>query len=565
MDMTWRGRKRIAFIPVHRTEAHPPDAPVPDDWPAEIMRRVYYDPGAVTGLADRSLRTYIYTVSSGMADLDATVLPMQLTDLQDVEPDAFQAQFGHALKAQGFDAAALVELGTPPTGRAQLDGFWSRFAMSEEVGTWAMELMHCLANITDLYLFGGNIEEYDNMGGGAGTHPTAWTKRAAQWLDPAAIAQHQGRSAAYDLHAVSLVQPAPHDRFTAVQIGADIPYLMVEARLKTDQFDALIPKEGVIVYRVQITGPGEDENQLPPLILLTLDPTGYRSALGVGESLTTDEGVLVQLVGAIPGGFQVRIDDPRQDPVVGQLLSYADAGTPGNVASPQVVGYGGWQEFTRVFSGLDVSGEGRIYAVDTQGELLSYGDSGMLANVTDPVVVGAGGWQDFSQVFGGSNLNGEHRIYAVDSNGRLLSYADLGSPANVSNPVVIGLGGWQEYRFVFSGRNAAGEARIYAVNSAGQLLSYGDTGAFANVSNPVMVGFGGWADFRFIFGGRNAAGEDHIYAVDASGELLAYTDSGAPGNVANPVAVGFGGWLGFKFLFAGENLAGEWRVYAVVA
>lgn len=90
--MAWIGRKKIAFIPLHRPNAHPPDAPVPADWPGEILRRVYYDPNAFPGLPDRSLRTYINRVSSGLADLDATVLPMQVLDQQDVPPNALENQ-----------------------------------------------------------------------------------------------------------------------------------------------------------------------------------------------------------------------------------------------------------------------------------------------------------------------------------------------------------------------------------------------------------------------------------------------------------------------------------------
>ena len=47
----------------------------------------------------------------------------------------------------------------------------------------------------------------------------------------------------------------------------------------------------------------------------------------------------------------------------GQLLSYADAGTPGNVSSPDVVGFGGWQVFKLVFAGRNLAGDNRIYAV----------------------------------------------------------------------------------------------------------------------------------------------------------------------------------------------------------
>lgn len=149
----------------------------------------------------------------------------------------------------------------------------------------------------------------------------------------------------------------------------------------------------------------------------------------------------------------------------GQLLSYGDNGTPGNVtsSSPMVVGFGGWLAFKFLFAGRNVAGENRIYAVDQTGRLLSYGDAGTPGNVSSPVVVGLGGWKEFKFLFSGRNVAGENRIYAVDLNGRLLSYADAGTPGNVSSPVVVGLGGWLDFKFLFAGGNVAGENRIYAV------------------------------------------------------------------------------------------------------
>jgi hypothetical protein len=47
----------------------------------------------------------------------------------------------------------------------------------------------------------------------------------------------------------------------------------------------------------------------------------------------------------------------------GGLLSYGDAGTPGNVSDPVVVGFGGWLDFKFLFSGENLAGENRIYAV----------------------------------------------------------------------------------------------------------------------------------------------------------------------------------------------------------
>jgi len=61
--MPWLGRKKIAFVPVFRPHAIPPDA-IPADWANDILRRVLNDPDRTTA-ADRSLRTYVRTVSSG--------------------------------------------------------------------------------------------------------------------------------------------------------------------------------------------------------------------------------------------------------------------------------------------------------------------------------------------------------------------------------------------------------------------------------------------------------------------------------------------------------------------
>ncbi|RNC68068.1 MAG: hypothetical protein ED859_11605 [Desulfuromonadales bacterium] len=319
---TWIGRKKLAFLPVHRLNAQPPDEPVPADWPSEILRRVLFDPTPPTG-ADRSLRAYIQAASSGQADLDAVVLPMQVIDRQDVPPNAFEAQFGAQLREQGFDAAALVMLGGPGAGTAEsVGGFWARFVMAEGLGVWAMELIHCLASIDDLYTFGGNMGGFEEMAGALGTHPSAYTKSIAGWLDVSAITRHTNHTAAvtYNLHAIGLVQPPPTGRVGAVRIGSQVPYLMVEARLMNDQFDAQIPAPGVIVYRVQTSSPqGTAQNQTMPLQLLTLKSDGKPTALNVGQSFTAGD-LKVKVVKALSGGFSISVDDSLK--AIGFVTSY---------------------------------------------------------------------------------------------------------------------------------------------------------------------------------------------------------------------------------------------------
>ena len=301
--MPWIGRKKLALVPLYRPNAHPPDQ-IPSDWNNQILRRVLFDPDPTTG-ADRSLRAYIHAASSGRADLDAVVMPMATIDQQDVPATILEAQLGSQLRDQGFNAAAIVMLGGLGAGTSS--GFWVRFVMLEGVGVWAMEFMHSLTGFADLYPFNGNMGSFDEMACACATHPSAYTKAAIDWLNLSAIAQHTGPTASYDLHSVGLIQPPPSGRSAAVRIGSLAPYLMVEARQRVDQFDNNIPSEGVIVYRVQTSDPlGHAQNNTSPIALLT------PNAIVPGATYTADTGVTVQVLSALPGGFSIRVLDPKR-------------------------------------------------------------------------------------------------------------------------------------------------------------------------------------------------------------------------------------------------------------
>jgi hypothetical protein len=80
---------------------------------------------------------------------------------------------------------------------------------------------------------------------------------------------------------------------------------MIEARLHCDQFDAHIPGEGVIVYRVQTSDPlGHAQNQTAPVVLLT------PAALTVGQIFVADGGLQVQVVSGLVDGFLVSVTSP---------------------------------------------------------------------------------------------------------------------------------------------------------------------------------------------------------------------------------------------------------------
>ena len=192
-------------------------------------------------------------------------------------------------------------------GAGTNSGFWSRFVMVEGVGVWAMEFMHSLTGFADLYPFNGNMDAFDEMACACGTHPSAYTKSAIGWLDASAIITHTGAVAGYDLYAVGLTQPPPSYRWAGVRIGTQVPYLMVEARQKVDQFDVGIHSEGVIVYKVQTSDPlGWPENQTAPIILQTT------TALTVGQAFTSDTGITVRVNNVLPGGFSISIEDPTE-------------------------------------------------------------------------------------------------------------------------------------------------------------------------------------------------------------------------------------------------------------
>jgi hypothetical protein len=245
------------------------------------------------------------------------------------------------LRANGFDGAAVVMLGGPGGGSTK--GYWSRFCMSDNLGNWVGELVHQtnLCNLPDLFDFtdkypNENMGAFDQEAGYEATHFCAWTKRAIGWLDPSTVPLHIGRVADYTLHAISLIQPPPAGRIAAVQIGHQVPYLMVEARLRADQFDINIPSEGVIVYQVRTSDPlGNAQNAMPPLNLLT------KTALAVGQSFTTD-GVTVQVGNSVPGGgFSVQVGTSSPIGIVPNVLQ-----VPVNLAPKIITDAGFIPEFS---------------------------------------------------------------------------------------------------------------------------------------------------------------------------------------------------------------------------
>jgi hypothetical protein len=294
--------------------------PVPPDWRGEIERRVYYDRDPATGM-DVSLRNFILTMSQGRADIAGDVLDTITLVQKEVTPGDLTAQLAPIVQSGAYDAGALVMLGGRGAGVNY--GFWSRFVMVEGVGVWAMELMHGLTGMLDLYtyLVPHDLGGFDTMACACGTHLTAYTRMLLGWLDPSAITIDASVGARFVLHATSL-GPAPLGRVHAVQTQGSGLQVLVEARLRGDQFDGPnqynqygIPSEGVIVYEVV----GVENPNLPPErdpLISLLTPT----ALQPGQTVTSESGITVGVDASVTGGFAVVIENPTAPVEVPDLL-----------------------------------------------------------------------------------------------------------------------------------------------------------------------------------------------------------------------------------------------------
>lgn len=187
-------------------------------------------------------------------------------------------------QGSGMAAPGRIEFDPPRTPnrtRAR-----SRFLHTAPMGTWAMEVLHNVTEIGDYYNSPRHPGNFDEMAGGAATHPSAYTKRLAGWLDPASFVYHAGyERRRYTLHAVGSSYPLP-GRYAAVlhQAPGSNRCLIIEARLRTDTWEQPLPSEGVVVYEF---APRDDpwdrlnpRGPWPPLELRT------RTALQVGETFT---------------------------------------------------------------------------------------------------------------------------------------------------------------------------------------------------------------------------------------------------------------------------------------
>ena len=347
MAQPWIGVQKLAVVPTFNRQFD--TAAPPADWDNQILRRVLYDPDPVSG-ADRSLRAYLGAISYGRATLDVKLFPHAFSD----GPSVIEAAFQSLPAGHGYPYVLCVI--PRADGDTNRNGFFrtvgengvaavARVAMLEGplvqqkrqiMGVWAMEVLHAIAGLPDLYATGANpypnppIGDFDNMAFNAGTHSCAYLKQAAGWLGTGAFANHIGLKHDYALHAIG-VSPPPPGRVAAVSIRSrtSAQSFIVEARLKADVYERGfgdltvgghefrgLPSEGVIVY--EVTTPA----RLDQVKLVT------GTALKVGQTYSNPaEGFTVKPTAAIDGGMTVHVTrtaDPRCAGLVQQIADIDD-------------------------------------------------------------------------------------------------------------------------------------------------------------------------------------------------------------------------------------------------
>ncbi len=312
MIKVWNGVRRIAFIPVWNRQV---DSEPPTNWIEQIQSRIFFDPEPGSGI-DRSLQHYLQITSSGNAYIEGTVFPI----VEANDADTVGAGLNSLPASHGYDFAMIVlphSIGSHRGGFAWMDAVpvngisnFARVAVFDDraltqkqnIGVWVMELLHIVTHFGDLYNVSPQLNRFDVMACACGTHPSAHTKSRIGWLGINAIRTHPlGKNRNYTLHAISLFQPPPPWRTTAVRIESkkNTGYFLVESRIRTDAYDGSssismgIPSEGVIVYEVQ----GDTE-----VYLLTT------TALRVGEKFEdTDEGLVISVSDSVANGFLIQV------------------------------------------------------------------------------------------------------------------------------------------------------------------------------------------------------------------------------------------------------------------
>ncbi|MFE4657258.1 FG-GAP repeat domain-containing protein [Streptomyces hydrogenans] len=205
--------------------------------------------------------------------------------------------------------------------------------------------------------------------------------------------------------------------------------------------------------------------------------------------------------------------------------------------NPESLIGGGWQAYDRIEATGNIAGAAapEIIARDRSGVLWLYQGTGNgKAPFTTRTRIGSG-WQAYTHLTGGSDLTGDGRpdLVATDRTGRLWLYRSTGSESTpFAARRLIGSGGWQTYDRIAATGNLAGGAGgdLVARDRAGVLWLYlgkGD-GTFASRTR---IG-AGWQRYDDLIGSGDVDrdGKPDLYAPDVNDGIPApfvYRGTGA--------------------------------------
>ncbi|MFH8717305.1 FG-GAP repeat domain-containing protein [Streptomyces zaomyceticus] len=198
---------------------------------------------------------------------------------------------------------------------------------------------------------------------------------------------------------------------------------------------------------------------------------------------------------------------------------------------------GGWQAYDRIEATGNIAGAAapEVVARDRSGVLWLYQGTGNgKAPFTTRTRIG-GGWQAYTLLTGGSDLTGDGRpdLVATDGSGRLWLYRSTGSATEpFAARRLIGSGGWQTYDRIAATGNLAGAAHgdLVARDRDGVLWLYLGKGDGTFAARTRMGG--GWQRYDDLIGSGDADrdGRPDLYAADVNDAIPApflYRGTGA--------------------------------------
>ncbi|MFF8846680.1 FG-GAP repeat domain-containing protein [Streptomyces sp. NPDC015127] len=209
----------------------------------------------------------------------------------------------------------------------------------------------------------------------------------------------------------------------------------------------------------------------------------------------------------------------------------------------------GWQEFNKVFSPGDLTGDGvgDVLARNPAGELFLFPAQPGAAEPFAPRIRVGSGWGQFDQLVGVNDANGDAvaDLFARNPAGELFFYAGTKAEQPFKPRVKIG-DGWAQYNQLFSvdDMNGDGFGDLVARTVSGTLYRYLSTGA--GTFTPRTQLSTGWNHVSQFSGAGNNPhwGKNEVVGVNKSGVMYAYY--GMNNGRLSPREEGGSGWGGAK-------------------